>query len=136
MSCTATGVYGKRTYSLQRRKFSYGTKPSTLADEASQEYVLSSQDLLHCSIGVDLAFLHLLVELVQHLVLLQSRHEHGHKTLLQQRQQFLLTALAAAHEELPGGRQGLSMLLNSSIEFGDPHVFMGLGSQDRGFHHS
>jgi hypothetical protein len=70
---------------------------------------------------------------VQHLVLLQSRPNHSHKTLLQQRQQFLLTALAAAHKELSSGCQALSMLLNSSIEFGNPHVLMGLGSQDRSF---
>src|SRR5215475_6955007 len=73
---------------------------------SSQEYILASEDLLRCSIGIKLSFLHLLVEFVQHLMLLQSRYEHGHKTLLQQRHQFLLTALAAAHEELPGSRQG------------------------------
>jgi len=47
-----------------------------------QEYVLSSQDLLHCAIGVDLPFLYLLVQLTQSLVLLQLRSKPSQKTLL------------------------------------------------------
>ena len=91
-----------------------------------------SKDLLHCGIGIDKAFLHLLVEPEQRLVLLELRHDHGHETLLQQPQQLLPTLLAATDEELAGVLQGLSMPCNSIIEFGYAHIIMCLGSQHRG----